>query len=67
MNCKTCKHWTPDRFGYHGSCGQMQHSVLIDFEIDGGWSGGVLAKIETDPEFGCVLYHKRKEVDKEES
>lgn len=67
--CRDCKHWLfsrrdmlaeyprnrPVTDGYlDGACPKLKETLT--FEVSAGWEGGNLDSVETDANFGCVLF-----------
>jgi len=44
-----------------GHCNKIRES--LDFEIDAGWCGGFVDKIEPDNDFCCIHWIAKKEND----
>lgn len=71
--CRNCKHWTignykntnyypedlpPDRWYIDGVCTRLGRGIIIT--TYGGWEGSGVDYIETDANFGCVLFEARE-------
>ena len=67
--CRDCKHWQgtyrhqladyprdkPDSEWYfNGICKRIQYA--LDITASGGWDGATVDSVETDANFGCVLF-----------
>lgn len=67
--CRDCKHWLSSRRehlaeyprtrtvseGYlDGVCPKLHHTLTIT--ATGGWDGATVDSVETDANFGCVLF-----------
>ena len=64
MKCKNCKYWKPTTFYKYpgavneGKCSELQSKMTI--ELHTGWDGGYVDYIETEQDFGCVLFESKK-------
>lgn len=60
--CAKCVHWhpySPSLDGEYSEYDLGECSKIIeelDIEIDAGWTGGVVERIETYADFGCNLF-----------
>jgi hypothetical protein len=59
MFCKDCRYWKETLYSM-GECEEIKQN--IDIELETGWDGGYVKNIETDSDFGCVLF-RHKEVE----
>ena len=61
MNCKYCKFWqqTTNYGGDYndGKCSKIKDKLTITLKT--GWGGGYVDYIETDEDFGCILYTEK--------
>jgi len=61
--CGNCKHWDQRTFNSYegavnaGECTKIREALEI--EVDAGWDGGTVGKIETDSDFGCNLFERK--------
>jgi len=56
--CKNCRYWIKEHSYYdYGECSKIEDK--LDIYIDAGWSGGIVSNIETDEDFGCVLFESK--------
>jgi hypothetical protein len=72
MKCKDCKHWTrskeSDRYlpeDELGTCG-ASFGEKVAIEVEAGWNGGYVSKIETDHDFFCANHELIKQLESEE-
>lgn len=71
--CRDCKHWLfsrreqlaeyprdrhPRDGWLDGVCGRLQGTLTIT--ASGGWDGATVDSVETDANFGCVLFAPSK-------
>lgn len=71
--CRDCKHWMlsrreqlaeyprtrPVSEGYlDGVCKHLHRNIIIT--ASGGWDGATVDSVETDANFGCVLFEPNK-------
>jgi len=62
IRCDMCKFWKKNvRFEWmnSGICDQLRKSDKVMIEIKTGWDGGYVDYLETDSDFGCVLYEEK--------
>jgi len=58
--CVNCKHWTADTYESlepkhsFGECSTIRDK--LDIEVHYGWDGGYVMTVETEGDFGCVLW-----------
>lgn len=65
MNCKDCQNWKENisenlRIGL---CDKIMGSNKVQIILSTGWEGGFVDYIETDYDFGCILFGKKEAQD----
>ena len=57
--CKNCKHWKS--WGWKsGDCSKLLETDKLLIEMSSKWNGsGGVSAIETDDDFGCVLWESK--------
>ena len=51
--CENCLNWKETLYGF-GKCSEIGEKLTI--ELITGWDGGVVDFIETEKDFGCILF-----------
>jgi hypothetical protein len=66
MKCGTCEFWKPSEYNKHflpsdfiGECGGLLRKNNVDIEINAGWDGGYVSRIETGIDFFCANYKEK--------
>ncbi len=71
--CRDCAHWlftrrdqlenyprdlSEDRWYLDGVCNRIKRSLTIT--ASGGWEGATVDSVESDANFGCILFEPKK-------
>jgi len=63
MRCDKCKYWTASKDNHYylptdaaGECSKLFDHDNVDIQVEAGWGGGYVSKIETKCSFYCANF-----------